>query len=147
MTEAEEKGKFAELLLKHPNDPFKAALILFPDNTNRALMVASQWPFDSEVIAARNELNEDDFLPSKADLARSIWERMQNERLTADDYTKLGKLYADIRGFIQKASTNVSVEAVFPRAIEVPTHGTNDQWEVAAEQQQKDLLNVSRSRH
>jgi hypothetical protein len=158
MTEAEEKAAFAVGLLKQPNDPFKVALSLFPDNTNRALWVAHNWPHDAEVKAEQERLaNEDggDFLPSKADLARAIWQKMEGTTNsegrvivpTTEDYAKLAKLYAEVRGFIEKPGTGPQVNVIVPRAIEVPTHGSNEAWEAAAEIQQRELLNVSRSRH
>lgn len=156
--EAEEKAAFAVLLLKTPNEPFKAAIALFPDNTPRALWVANHWVADPEVLAAIEAIKADKgemaFLPTKAELAKDIWDRMQGKRPdgsivppSPDDYAKLAKLYADIRNFIEKPATGPAVTVVIPRAIEVPTHGTDDQWELAAEKQQTELLNVSRSRH
>lgn len=156
--ESKEKAAYASLLLKE-RDPFKAALSLFPNNTNRALWVANHWPNDPEVIEAKTALMQEGgdmgFLPDKAELARDIWNRMQGAVTadgrtippTADDYAKLAKLYADVRGFIEKPQNNQNVTVVVPKAIEVPTHGTNDEWELAAAKQQQELLNVSRSRH
>jgi hypothetical protein len=156
--ESQEKVAYAGLLLKE-RDPFKAALSLFPNNTNRALWVANHWPVDPEVKEAQAKLTaeggEMGFLPDKAELARDIWERMQGTKTadgrtispTADEYSKLAKLYADVRGFIEKPQNNQNVTVVIPKAIEVPTHGTNEEWEQAAAKQQQDLLNVSRSRH
>lgn len=156
--ESQEKATYAGLLLKE-RDPFKAALALFPNNTNRALWVANHWPNDPEVIEAKAALVQEggnmSFLPDKAELARDIWERMQGTTTadgrtippTPDDYAKLAKLYADVRGFIEKPQNNQNVTVVVPKAIEVPTHGSNEDWEQAAAKQQQDLLNVSRSRH
>lgn len=158
VTEIEEKAAYAALLLKDP-DPFRAALTLFPDNTNRALWVANHWPKDEEVktlISKVKENNDEmDFLPGKADLARDIWDRMKGKRPDgstippdSESYTKLAKLYAEVRGFIEKpAAPIVNNNVIVPRAIEVPTHGTTEEWELAAEKQQRELLNVSRSRH
>lgn len=157
--ESEEKAAYAALLLRE-RDPFKAALSLFPDNTNRALWVANHWPNDSVVKAEQTRLRADDgemsFLPDKAALAADIWAKMQGTELpngvvippTADEYSKLAKLYADVRGFIEKPSApSQNVTVIVPKAIEVPNHGSNEDWEAAAERQQRELLNVSRSRH
>lgn len=157
--ESEEKAAFAALLLKTPNEPFKAALALFPDNTSRALWVANHWVADPEVLAAQKNLKDTlgEFagLADKSELARSIWERMQGTQTadgrtippTADDFAKLAKLYAEVRGFIEKPQTGPAVQVIVPRAIEVPTHGTAEEWEAAAAKQQRELLDVSRSRH
>ena len=50
MNDTQEKRAFAELLLQNPNEPFKVALQLYPENTNRALWVANTWPGDAEVM-------------------------------------------------------------------------------------------------
>ena len=156
--EDKEKAAYAAFLLKE-RDPFKAALQLFPNNTNRALWVANHWPNDETVLAAKAELlqeqGEDSFLPGKSELARDIWQRMQGTTLpngvvippTPEEYAKLAKLYADVRGFIEKPQNNQNVTVFIPKAIEVPTHGSDEDWEAAAERQQRELLNVSRSRH
>lgn len=158
MTEQEEKAAFAALLLKMPNDPFKAALELVSDTT-RALRIAMEWPKDPIVKAETERLTEGEgalsFLPGKGELLRDIWDRMQGQvgaagtiiKPTPDDYAKLAKLYAEVRGFIEKPQSGPAVQVIIPRAIEVPTHGTDEQWESAAATQQRELLDVSRSRH
>ncbi len=156
--ESEEKAAYAALLLKE-RDPFKAALQLFPDNTNRALWVANHWPIDAEVKAEQERLmGEDDgssFLPSKAELARDIWQRMQGTTLangvaippTPEEYAKLAKLYADVRGFIEKPQTNVNVTTNVQRVVEVPVFQSESEWENAAARQQRELLENARTRH
>lgn len=158
VNEAEEKLAYASLLLTE-RDPFKAALALFPNNTNRALWVAVNWSKDQEVKAEQARLvdeESDSFVLSKRELLQDIEQRMKGTTYpngnvvptTADEYAKLAKLYADIRGFIDKpAAVNVNTSVIVPRAIEVPTHGTNEQWEIAAETQQRELLSVSRTKH
>lgn len=158
VTESEEKAAYAALLLKE-RDPFKAALQLFPDNTNRALWVANHWPNDAEVKAEQERLiGVDDgasFLPSKAELARDIWQRMQGTTLpsgvvippTPEEYAKLAKLYADVRGFIEKPQTNVNVTTNVQRVVEVPVFQDESSWEAAAARQQRELLNNARTRH
>lgn len=152
MTEEELKAEFAKLLLKTPNDPFKAALLLFPDNTSRALRVANEWPADPEVMAAQAELLEEDgelaYLPTKADFARKIWDKMDEERLAPEDFAKLGKLYADVRGFIEKPQTNINtnVNNVTNRVMVVRESQSDADWEAKLRKQQEDLTNAS-TRH
>lgn len=104
--EAEQKTAFAVELLKTPADPFRAALAVFASNTNRALWVANHWPNDSfvkeEMQRLKEESGELSFLPSKADLARSLWERAHSERTSNDDFTKMARLYAEIMDFVPK---------------------------------------------
>ena len=146
------KAAFARLLLKNPDDPFKAALAVFPDNTSRALRVANEWPGDSEVLNFQAELIEEDgelsFLPTKADLARNIWDKMQSDRICADDYAKLGKLYADVRGFIEKPQTNINnnVNNVTNRVMVVRESASDADWEAKLRKQQEELTNAS-TRH
>lgn len=106
--EAEHKTAFAVELLKTPADPFRAALAVFASNTNRALWVANHWPNDSfvkeEMQRLRDENGELSFLPNKADLARSLWERAHSERTSNDDFTKMARLYAEIMDFVPKVS-------------------------------------------
>lgn len=157
-TETEEKAAFAALLLRE-RDPFKAALTLFPNNTNRALWIAAHWPKDPEFIALQAAINskadEMSFLPGKAHFAQQLLDRMEGRRPdgsiippSADDYAKIAKIYANVRGFEQKPETAVvNNNVIVQKVIEVPTHGSNEEWEVAVEKQQTELLNVSRSKH
>lgn len=106
--ESELKTAFAYELLRTPTEPFKAALAVFPDDTSKALKVANYWPTDSfvrvELDRLKDEQGELAFLPTKADLARLIWERAQSQNTSNEDLAKLGKLYAEIMNFVPKAS-------------------------------------------
>lgn len=156
--ETEEKAAYAALLLKE-RDPFKAALLLFPANVNRALRVANEWPSDPEVKAEQTRLTQDDgelaFLPGKGELARDIWNRMQGTTLangqtiapTPEEYAKLAKLYADVRGFIERPQTNVNVTTNVQRVVEMPVFQSPEEWEAAAARQQRELLDHARTRH
>jgi len=153
-----EKAAYAAFLLEH-RDPFKAALAMIPDDNKRAFWIAVHWPKDEAVIAETARLKGPDGmagLASKRDLAKDIWTRMQGTvypngtvvPLPAEDYAKLAKLYADVMNYIEKPLPPSQTTNVFlPKAIEVPTHGTDAEWEAAAEAQQAQLLSVSRSRH
>jgi hypothetical protein len=145
LTDEEYKVEYARQLLKTPKDPFKAALVLFPNNTNRALRVANEWPQDIVVRNAQNELIENEgelaFLPTKGELARSVWDRMQSEWVATDDFGKLGKLYADVMGFIEKQNTNVNVGVnVSNRVMIVKDNGNDEQWEAKLQAQQAKLI-------
>lgn len=148
MTEQEEKQRYAELLMRTPDgDPFKAALTLFPQNVNRALWVANNWPTDPDVIAFNREVKDSkselDYLPSKADLARSIWARMNRGEYGPEDedFVKLAKLYGDVMGFIEKPNNVTTVNVTQNRVMEVRDHGTAEQWEQKLLAQQERLIN------
>ena len=156
-SESKEKAAYAALLLRE-REPFKAALVLFPNNTNRALWVASNWPNDDEVKAEKLRLSAEDvdsFLLSKREFLQDIEQRMRGTIYsngavvppTPEEYAKLAKLYADVRGFIEKPQTNVNVNNIVHRVVEVPVFGSEEDWEAAASKQQWELLENARSRH
>ncbi len=153
MSELEDKQKFVEFWLTMPKDPFKAALEIFPENTNRALRIAAEWPKDPEVLEIKEKLlsnakeGELSFLPSKTEWAREVWNMSQNKNIDFENKIKVLKLYADGRGFIEKQSNGPVVNVNQNRVIVVRDLGTDDEWETKAAVQQKALLNVSTSKH
>ena len=125
MTEPEQKILFAKLFLKM-DDPFKAALQIFPDNTPKALEVSHMWPREPEVIAIKNGIldgiDEMELLPTKAEFCRDLIGKLKTVEFV-DDYTKLATLYANVRGFIEKPGTSVNIQnnqmAVVPDTSQV----------------------------
>lgn len=158
MTEQEQMEAFALALLREP-DPFKAASMIFANDTNKALWVACNWPKDPEFLQIQADLGKShnalDMLPDKVELARNVWDRMQGTNyngtvipVTPEEYAKLAKLYGDIMGFIEKpAAAQINNNIVIPKAIEVPVYANADEWAKEAEKSQRELLNVSRSKH
>lgn len=155
--EKEIKTVYALKLLE-VSDPFVAALALFPDNTEKALFIASQWAGLPEIKEIQSGiLSKDEFagVPTRSGLAKDIWDKMQGSNVggmlikpTIDEYVKLAKLYAEVRGYIEKPSTTINNNNVIaPRVIEVPIAENLDEWEIAASKQQSELLDVSRSKH
>lgn len=107
--ESELKKAFAVELLRFPGEPFKAANEAFPEHPPQwNLWIANNWPANAEVVAIVKELKADDgelaFLPTKAQLARSIWEKAHEPGTWKEDFTKMAKLYAEVMGFIDKAN-------------------------------------------
>lgn len=153
--EDENKTAFAVEFLKSPNDAFKAALNVFPSDTGRALRAAHEWPKDAFVLAEQERLSsehgEGAFLPTKSDLSRAIWERLTPtegvNRVSHDDFVKLARLYAEVRSFIVKPETNVNVAVTTNKVMVVKDLGSNEEWEMKAAKQQRELVNVSTSRH
>lgn len=141
------KTQFAELSLREP-DPFKVALVVFPNDTGRALRVANEWPNDPEVKTLRQafvdseEDGETAFLPTKAEAARLAWNIARDTERMTEDRLKALKLYADIRGFIEKpqVAVNNTVNNV-QRVLVVKDYGTDDDWRTALRAQQKRLIN------
>lgn len=110
------KLAFAASLMRSPDDPFKAALAVIDASRNAgpAMYAANYWPFDPDVKAEVERLREEKgelaFLPTKADLARSLWEKAHGERTSNDDFVKIARLYAEILDFIPKQS-KVAIDA------------------------------------
>lgn len=140
------KERFAELTLR--NEPFAAALVLFPDDTGRALRVANEWPQDEQVKTLRQSFidAEDDgetaFLPTKAEAARLAWNIARDADKMTEDRLKAIKLYSEIRGFIERPQVAVTntVNQV-NRVLIVKDHGSDDEWETQLRKQQKRLIN------
>lgn len=144
--ETELKQQFARELLKTPTEPFKVAARIFGDDTGRALQVSHRWPHDPEVLgymaAAVDEMGDLHFLPTKAEAARAAWELSQDQKLDTDNRLKALRLYADIRGYIERQGgitvnqNNITQNKV----MVVKDHGSNSEWENAAAAQQAKLI-------
>lgn len=141
------KEQFAELSLRE-SDAFKVALVIYPNDTGRALRVANEWPNDAQVQAFRQsfidaeEDGETAFLPSKAEAARLAWNIARDADKMTEDRLKALKLYAEIRNFIEKPQAAVVNQTnVAMRVLVVKDYGDNDQWEKALRTQQKKLIN------
>ncbi|HEX2242719.1 MAG TPA: hypothetical protein VHK27_05615 [Gammaproteobacteria bacterium] len=139
------KERFAELLLRE-NEPFKVALVLYPDDTGRALRIAHEWPTDPQVKAFQQSAidaeGEITFLPTKADAARLAWNMARDEGKFTEDRLKALKLYAEIRGFIEKPAVNVSQTnntLVQNNVMVVRDHGSDEEWSEKLRNQQKRL--------
>ena len=148
MNESELKKKFAFILLEEKN-PFKAALRLFPEdeeNTGEALRIAHTWPGDEDVLKYQEKFIEEGLdlklLPSKAELAKDVWDRMQSF-VADEDYVKLAKLYADIRGFIEKPGTQVNVQNVSNKVMVVREKENDEIWGKGLIEQQERLISES----
>jgi hypothetical protein len=146
--EDELKLKFAAAMLRFPNDPFKAGLEVFGTDTGRALYVASHWINDPLVCAEKQRILDDDGemfgLPSKAEVARKVWDLATAERPMEDkDRLEMLKFYSSLRGFIEKpkdaageGTTNIQANNV----MIVRDHGTNEQWAEKLRRQQEVLI-------
>lgn len=148
------KAAFAAALLKNPQDlegRFKAALSVTAD-TGQALLMANKWVTDPFVVAEQKrlvEMSEDgglDFIGTKADFAREVLDTARGA-WDLDAKHKFYKLYAEARGFIVKADTNVNVQVNNNKVMIVKDLGTDAQWEEKARQQQQRLIDVSASKH
>jgi len=144
--EMAKKERFAELLLKE-DDPFKVGLIVYPDNTPRALWVANHWPNDPDVIAIRKSLVDSEgelsFLPTEADASKLAWNIARNETVDVEQRLRALELYGKLRGHIKRpdvvVQTNTQTNIIQSNVMVVRDFGGVDQWEKRAIAQQKEL--------
>ena len=151
MTESEEKAAFAQAMVSANTNPLEAGQLVHPGNFNRAAQIASMWHNDAEVKSLIAEIKKAEVAESGVSedekyVEEKLKEIIETARFHDDKIKALDKLM-DLKGLSKKPQSGPAVQVVIPRAIEVPTHGTNEEWEAAAAQQQRELLNVSRSRH
>lgn len=99
-----EKTQYVKFLLKNGGEAFKAALELYPVDTGRALYLATQFADDpyikSEIERLKEENYELQFLPTKIDLLKKVWNRLENRMVDADDFCKLARLYSELQGYL-----------------------------------------------
>jgi hypothetical protein len=151
MDEHELKLAFARALLYSPNAAFNVASALLPDDAGKALKMAHFWPRDPVVIEEQKRIlaeeGEEHFLPTRFQLARKVWDTAENA-VYDDDKAKLLKLFAEVLGFIEKpnagSTTNVNIQQ--NRVMIVKDHGSDSDWEKAAQRQQHALINGEYSR-
>jgi hypothetical protein len=145
------KDLYAMALLRQPDNPFGAAVKLVGTDTSRALEISHYWPNDQYVLARQAELlaefGEEAFLPSKTDLARKVY-GMADTLPEGKEKIAALRLYADIRGFIEKttAIANVTNNTVVQnRVMVMKDHGTDGEWEEKASRQQALLIEHART--
>lgn len=141
------KDAFAAALLRSPDDPFAAALQVFGNDTRTAMFVAQEWVRDLYVLQKQAELleafGEDEFLPSKATLARDLFALARSTKDTKDKVAAY-KLFAEVRGMIEKQTAIANVTVNNNRVMVVKDHGSDDDWERVARSQQAKLIEHSR---
>jgi hypothetical protein len=145
--EIELKRRFAEELLKAPDQPFKIGNVIFPNDCSRAIHAAQLWPHDPIVREFMDEMLEArggpmSFLPSKDEFARAVYGIANDPAKETSHRLSAFRLYGEIRGFIEKPGTNVSVQNNISqhRVMLVQDYGTQEEWEQAATRQQTALL-------
>lgn len=138
--------RFAYEHLKTPDDAMGAAQRAFVNDDISAAQVADHWPTNAFVIKFKQELlsefGEEHFLPSKSDIARQLYKIGANCAQAADDRIKALKELANLLGYIEKpAAVTVNTGSTNNRVMIVRDHGTVDDWEQRAIEQQSRLIN------
>lgn len=149
--ELELKIKFADAWLRNPNNAFEAALTVTKGEPSKALCMSSDWIYDNEVLQLKAELvekyGEEYFLPSKAAMLQDIYTRARKTPQN-DDYVKLMKLAADMRGMLSdKSNVNINTTITQNKVMIVPTFVDSagkllddNAWEQKLIQQQQRLV-------
>jgi len=140
--ESELKIRFADALLRDPNNAFAAAQSTGVEQ-NRIMEIATTWPSDDEVLKAQKDLIEKhgarEFLPTREEAARLIWEKAQNAQ-KAEDVAKLMKIYGDYMGFIEKPGLTVNNNTQnVVHVMKVPMPESVDEWESKAIEHQSNI--------
>ena len=142
MNEADLKIRFADALLRDPNNAFAAAQSIGIEQS-RIMEIATTWPNDADVLKAQKELVEKhgarEFLPSREEAARLLWEKAQNAQ-KAEDVAKLMKIYGDYMGFIEKPglTVNNNTQNVL-HVMRVPMPESAEDWESKAIEHQSNI--------
>lgn len=119
MNETEQKAAFAAFLLRAPNEPFEAALKLFPSERERgaACYAALNWPADSEVIAEIQRLKDSGVSttgPNKDELIATLWGVVNDLRENGKDRIAAARLISEMNGYIKKDGED-SVKKIIPK--------------------------------
>jgi hypothetical protein len=106
------KWRFAEALLRQPNNPFKAAMQVTFGDTVAALSLMDVCLQSIEIAKMKahlvEELGEEAFLPSESEMVRDVLDRAEAS-LDDDTYCRLMGLAFDVRGMTAKAKAGPSV--------------------------------------
>ena len=145
------KVAFAEQWLRNPHNSFEAAMKVCRGRTVEALQMAQAWMYDDQVLQLKDELvakyGEEHFLPSKAEMLHSIYRRSNDPATANEDFVKLMKLAADMRGMLQDktsvAINNITNNKVMMVPVFVDSAGkiaSDDSWEQSLIEQQQRLV-------
>lgn len=144
------KKDFAKWWIKFPNEPYKAACIIFPDpkDMGNRLTVAHDWITDPFVLVYKDELLSDDsvsdkLLPKKGHLIADLYEISKS---TTDPSAKIKALtaIADIKGMMPKSNISINNNnqqvGVEQSVMLVPNYGSDDEWQEHLYLQQQKLI-------
>lgn len=92
--------------------PFEAACKVFETDTSAALWIASNWLTDPLVVAAKDvylkEVTAKSALLDKDDFAAMLMMTVKNGKLKDKELINILKLYADVRGFLNKDTATIN---------------------------------------
>ena len=152
MTESEEKAAFAQAMISANMNPLEAGQLVHPANFNRAAQIASIWHNDAEVKAMIAELKKAEIAESgKDDDDVYLEEKLKQAVESADtwrDRIRAIEIYAEVKGKKKKEAPSQNVTVLIPKVIAASDYSTDkEKWESDLLAQQRELQNVSRSKH
>ena len=152
MTESEEKAAFAQAMISANTNPLEAGQLVHPANFNRAAQIASMWHNDAEVKAMIAELKKAEIAESgKDDDDVYLEEKLKQAVESADtwrDRIRAIEIYAEVKGKKKKEAPSQNVTVLIPKVIAASDYSTDkEKWESDLLAQQRELQNVSRSKH
>jgi hypothetical protein len=142
------KAAYAAFLLREP-DAFKAACLLCPEDTGKALWIATNWKNDPDVNDELDKLKSSpdsiNTIGSKYEVALILWNIANNEILDTKDRMAAIRDFCTLRGiydFNSKQGTTVNVDAS-SKVMIVKDHGEDNEWEKKVMTQQQELTSES----
>jgi hypothetical protein len=133
-------------------NPLEAGQLVHPANFNRAAQIASMWHNDAEVKALIVEIKKAEVAESgKDDDDVYLEEKLKQAVESADtwrDRIRAIEIYAEVKGKKKKEAPSQNVTVLIPKVIAASDYSTDkEKWETDLLAQQRELQNVSRSKH
>ena len=136
------KEEFAEHFLRSPDNAFAVACIVYPNDTGKALRIATEWPNDPQIKTLMQSLQDaaEEFAyhPTKEQFARTL---LNNAELLLSSDPQTAHKYHDSYRKMRwpDAAVSISDNRVVNNVLVVKDHGTPDQWEEKLVRQQRRL--------
>jgi len=159
--DTDEKQQYALALLRHPDDPYKAALEVVGGDLARGLVMSREWPGDAEVVEYMSAelaaptsyatvltkvhtVGFDALAPSekKTYIKQQLVQQAETRANMGKDAIAALKLLAEMEGFTGAGTTINNNTLVDQRKVMiVKDHGTDAEWEAKLIAQQAALTN------
>ena len=149
----ETKRAFAVELVRWQN-PWLAAMAVYPKDMSSAMIVEQRWPMDVVVQDHIRKLKTEQnvtVLPTKEDLLRELWKigksAEQNPAKIPERLAAL-RMYAEVSEFMPRGGGGAAIQINNttnnqPHVLVVPDHGTPEQWMAKARVQQAKLIEAA----
>lgn len=140
------KDAYAAAMLRL-GDAFKAACAVFPNDTARAVSAALPLSRDPDVLrrmeALRQTAGDEDFLPTRADIARELYALGVDGGNEAKDRIQAFKTFAELMGYAPKPGAGDTTNNITQNNVMVVREIPPDAWEARAIEQQAKLINAA----